>query len=93
MANQSTTTYNLTELEFKALAFLRESEHYKYLWPADKKELARMKAMAASKMANNLIASGEPDFVAWARAIREEIQELASDCVSDPADTKETATG
>ena len=39
------------------------------------KELARMKALAASRLANSLMSAETPDFVAWPKAIREAILE------------------
>ena len=45
----------------------------------DKKELAELKARAANRLARNLISPDYPDFVAWPRAIREEILEVHSD--------------
>jgi hypothetical protein len=67
--------YTLKELEAKAISFLQESKRYKNMSARDKKELARMKALAASRLANNLKSAETPDFVAWPKAIREAILE------------------
>jgi hypothetical protein len=69
------TLYTLKELEAKAISFLQESKRYKNMSARDKKELARMKALAASRLANSLMSAETPDFVAWPKAIREAILE------------------
>ena len=75
------STYTLQQLESKALTFLRESKCCKNMPLSDKKELARMKATAASRSVESLVASGLPDFIAWPRAINEEILEMKNrDC-------------
>jgi len=72
-------TYTLAQLETKAMTFLNESKRYKKMSAKDKKELAKLKARAADRLARNLISPDTPDFVAWPRAIREEILEVPSD--------------
>ena len=72
--------HSQAELEAKALNFLKRNKpkEYKALSPYGRLEYARLKANAAKRYAENLIASGEPDFVAWNRAIRLEILESES---------------
>jgi hypothetical protein len=72
-------TYTLNQLEERAMTFLNESKRYKNMSAKDKKELAELKARAAERLARNLISPDYPDFVAWPRAIREEILEVHSD--------------
>jgi len=72
-------TYTLAALETQAMTFLNESKRYKKMSSKDKKELAEFKARAADRLARNLISPDYPDFVAWPRAIREEILEVHSD--------------
>jgi len=45
---------------------------------AELDEYCRLKAEAARRYADNLMAAGEPDFIAWNRAIRSEILESES---------------
>jgi hypothetical protein len=72
-------TYTLAQLETKAMTFLNESKRYKKMSAKDKKELAELKARAADRLVKNLISPDYPDFVAWPRAIREEILEVHND--------------
>jgi len=72
-------TYTLAELETKAMTFLNESKHYKKMSANDQKELAELKTRTADRLARNLISPDYPDFMAWPRAIREEILEVHSD--------------
>ena len=72
-------TYTMAQLETKAMTFLNESKRYKNMSATDKKELAELKARAADRLARNLISPDTPDFVAWPRAIREEILEVQGD--------------
>ena len=68
-------TYSLTDLEVKALTFLKGRK----MSPKDKTDLAKLKAKAAKRYAENLIEQGTPDFVAWPMAIRSQILETESD--------------
>jgi hypothetical protein len=61
------------------MTFLNESKKYRKMSAKDKKELAELKARAANRLARSLISPDYPDFVAWPRAIREEILEVHSD--------------
>jgi len=72
-------TYTLAELETKAMTFLNENKKDRKMSAKDKKELAELKARAADRFARNLISPDYPDFVAWPRAIREEILEVNRD--------------
>ena len=71
--------YTMAELEAKAMTFLKQSKRYKNMSTKDKKEPAELKARAPERLARNLISSDLPDFLAWPRAIREEILEVNSD--------------
>lgn len=70
------------ELEAKALYFVRTckpKEHKRMKESAELEEYCQLKANAARRYAENLMTTGEPDFIAWNRAIRSEILESETD--------------
>jgi len=71
---------NQAELEAEYLNYLKRSQpkKYKAMKPIEVQELCKLKAEAAIREAENLISTGEPDFVAWPRA-RRSIMGIESD--------------
>ncbi len=74
-------TYSESDLESKALNYLKRirGKDYKAMSKAEVNEWAVLKAKAARGYAESLMATGEPDFIAWNRAIRLEILESETD--------------
>ena len=74
-------TFSQSDLESQALRFLRQNKkkEIKGMSKAEVNEWATLKANAARRLVENLMATGEPSFVAWPRAIRSEILESESD--------------
>jgi len=62
--------YTMKALETKATNFLKQNKSYENLKDHELKELAQLKARITKKRAENLIAAGELDFVAWRQAIK-----------------------
>jgi len=74
--------YSQDALAAKALNYIKscKPEAYRQMKEdGDLEEYCRLKAKAALREAETLIASGEPDFIAWNRAIRSEILESETD--------------
>lgn len=74
-------TYTQAELEAKAHNYLKrnKAKEYKAMSQEERQEWAQLKANAARRYAENLMASGDPDFIAWNRAIRLETLGSESD--------------
>jgi len=68
-------THTIADLEAQALKFLKDRK----MSPKDRSDLAKLKAKAAKRYAENMIEQGTPDFVAWPMAIRSQILETESD--------------
>lgn len=74
-------TYTIPELETKALNFLKENKRkmYSAMSRKERKSLVNLKARAAMRQAENLMATGMDSKDAWNRAIRLEILESNSE--------------
>ena len=74
--------YTQNQLEAKALKFIKENkpqEYRKLKASGELQEYCRLSAKAAREYAESLMKSGEPDTIAWNRAIRLEILESETD--------------
>jgi hypothetical protein len=65
----------MTSKYFRSFDMMSNMSNYSQ---AELDEYCRLKAEAARRYADNLMAAGEPDFIAWNRAIRSEILESES---------------
>jgi hypothetical protein len=81
-SSNHTDTPSQEELEAKALYFVRtcKPKSYKQMKQlGEVEEYCKLKAKIARATAESLIATGEPDMIAWNRAIRSEILESETD--------------
>ena len=69
------------ELRHQASDFeaANHTKGWRKMTPQARQDRVEAKAQSARTLAENLIASGVPDFVAWSRARRQEILESDSD--------------
>jgi hypothetical protein len=74
-------THTIADLEGRWELYMRQNraKEYRTMSPKDRSQTARLKARAATRYAENMIAGGTPDFVAWPMAIRSQILESESD--------------